>query len=252
MLKGQVDLVARLLDTRITFKPVCFKPPVADIDSVTVEMRGTDELSGTVHISSVATPADGISLACDVIESAFNRLAFFHGLAIEPARVTGSNFSYTDPQPDHNLNHNIVLAGTGHIIITGFAAKVSRGISTATIQSELEQVEPSGEINFSHIRSARLSVGPVEEFIHLYAILLIFNDDSQKKVDDFVVSIEPSVQQTQSPNETKKIKLESVYTRLRNEFAHKRGKVLSTTKLEMSKHLAGLHIIVQQAISQLS
>ena len=143
-----------------------------------------------------------------------------------------------------------MLAGTGHIIITGFAAKVSRGISSATIQSELEEVEPSGEINFSHIRSARLSVGPVEEFMHLYAILLIFNNDSQQKVDEFVVSIEPNVQQTRSPKKTKTIALETVYTRLRNEFAHKRGAVLSTTKLEMSKHLAGLRTIVQQAISQ--
>lgn len=231
MLKGQVDFVARLLDTRITFKPVCFKPPVADIDSITVEMRGIDELSGAVHISSVATSAEGISLACTVIESTFNRLAFFHGLAIEPARVTGSNFSSTDPQPSHNPSHNIVSPAAGHMIITGFPPKVFIGISSVTIQSELEKVEPSGEMHFSHVRSARLSVGPVEEFMHLYAILLIFHNDFQKDVDKFVVSIEPGVQQTKNPNS---LKLESVYTRLRNEFAHKRGGVLSTIKLEMS------------------
>ncbi|MEO6422733.1 MAG: hypothetical protein ABIO31_08435 [Candidatus Nitrotoga sp.] len=212
-------------------------------------MRGTEELSGSVHISLVATPADGISLACTVIESTFNRLAFFHGLAIEPARVTDSTFSSTNTQPGHNPSHNIVSPGAGHIIITGFVPKVFIGISSATIQSELEQVGPSGEMHFSHIRSARLSVGPVEEFMHLYAILLIFHNDLQTKVDEFVVSIEPGVQQTQNP---KTLKLETVYTRLRNEFSHKRGAVLRTTKLEMSKHLAGLHSIVQQAISQLS
>ncbi|RFC31392.1 MAG: hypothetical protein DID91_2727704116 [Candidatus Nitrotoga sp. MKT] len=245
MLKGQVDFVARLLDTGITFTPIHFKPPVAGVSSATVEMRGLEELSGTVRISLVANSADGISLARTVIESTFNRLAFFHGLAIEPARVTGSNFSPANPQPG-----NYLYPGTGYINITGYAPKVIIGISSTTIQSELEQPEPPGEVNFGHIRSARLSVGPVEEFMHLYAILLIFFNDRQKEVDGFTVSIEPSVQQTRNPRSTQGT-LETVYTRLRNELAHKReGAVLETTKLEMSKYLAGLRTIVQQAISQ--
>ena len=247
MLKGQVDFVARLLDTGITFTPIHFKPPVAGVGSAMVEMRGLEELSGTVRISLVANSADGISLARTVIESTFNRLAFFHGLAIEPARVTGSNFSPANPQPG-----NYLYPGTGYINITGYAPKVIIGISSTTIQSELEQPEPPGEVNFGHIRSARLSVGPVEEFMHLYAILLIFFNDSQTKIGGFVVSIEPSVQQTQSLSKHAHVgMLETVYTRLRNELAHKRkNAVLEITKLEMSKHLAGLRTIVQQAISQ--
>lgn len=243
MLKGQVDFVARVLDTGITFTPVHFKPPVSGVESVTVEMRGIEELSGTVHISLVATAADGESLARTVIESIFNRLAFFHGLAIESARVT-SNFSPVSPQPGNYLS-----PGTGYIHFTGYAPKVIIGISSATIQSELEQLEPPGEVHFGSFRFARLSAGPVKEFMHLYTILLSFFKD-QKKVDGFVVSIEPSVQQTPRPFKQAGI-LETVYTRLRNEFAHKReGAVLGTTKLEMSKHLVGLRTIVQQAIFQ--
>ncbi|RFC39359.1 MAG: hypothetical protein DID89_2727547978 [Candidatus Nitrotoga sp. CP45] len=210
-----------------------------------VEMRCLEELTSTVRISLMANSADGISLARTVIESTFNRLAFFHGLAIEPARVTGSNFSPANPQPG-----NYLYPGTGYINITGYAPKVIIGISSTTIQSELEQPEPPGEVNFGHIRSARLSVGPVEEFMHLYAILLIFFNDRQKEVDGFTVSIEPSVQQTRNPRSTQGT-LETVYTRLRNELAHKRkNAVPEITKLEMSKHLAGLRTIVQQAISQ--
>lgn len=180
------------------------------LKSATVAMRSIEELSGTVRISLVANSADGISLARTVIESTFNRLAFFHGLAIEPARVTGSNFSSANPQP----GHNILSPGAGYIHFEGFAPKITVGISSATIQSELEQSGPPGEKSFGHLRSARLSVGPVEEFMHLYAILLIFFKDSQKKVDGFAVSIDPSVQQTRSPKYPEA--LETVYTRLRN------------------------------------
>lgn len=245
MLKGHVDFVARLLDTGVTFAAVHFKPPVAGIDKAAVETRGIEELFATVHVSTVATAADGISLARSVIESVFNRLAFIHGMAIEPARVTGSSFSPASPRPGHHL-----VPGTGHLTITGYSPKVTVGISPSTIQGELEKPAPQGEANFGHFRSARLSVGPVEEFMHLYAILLSLFNDKQKNVDSFVASIEPSVQQTQMPGQAAGM-LETIYTRLRNELAHKRqGALMATTKLEMSNRLAGLRTIVRQAIAQ--
>ena len=86
--------------------------------------------------------------------------------------------------------------------------------------------------------------------MHLYAILLSLFNDKQKNVDSFVASIEPSVQQTQMPGQAAGM-LETIYTRLRNELAHKRqGALMATTKLEMSNRLAGLRTIVRQAIAQ--
>ena len=245
MFKGQVDFLARVLDTKETFTAVHFKPPVSGVEDVVVEMRGIEELYGTIRISSVATADDGMNLAQSVIESTLNRLAFFHGIAIEPARVTGSQFSPLTQQPGHHL-----VAGTGHLQITGHAPRVTIGVSPATIQSELESLEPPGEVNFGHFRSARLSVGPVEEFMHLYAILLSLFNDSQKRVDGFVVSIEPGVYRTQIPH--KPIgNMETIYTRLRNELAHKRqGVSVQATKFEMSKYISPLHTIVRHAIAQ--
>lgn len=91
-----------------------------------------------------------------------------------------SNFFPVSPQQGHPT----VCLGTGHLHFTGYAPKVIIGIASATIQSELEQSELPGEMNFGHLRSARLSVGPVEEFMHLYAILLIFSKTARRRSID--------------------------------------------------------------------
>ena len=62
--------------------------------------------------------------------------------------------------------------------------------------------------------------------MHLYAILLSLFNDKQKNVDSFVASIEPSVEQTQMPGRAAGM-LETIYTRLRNELAHKRQGALN-------------------------
>jgi hypothetical protein len=86
--------------------------------------------------------------------------------------------------------------------------------------------------------------------MHLYHILLMLfpPDERQADVDAFIVREELGVQQTQHPLKGPGF-METVYTRLRNELAHKRAGVnLDTTKAEMAQHLGGLIALTKRAI----
>jgi hypothetical protein len=86
----------------------------------------------------------------------------------------------------------------------------------------------------------------VEEFMHLYHILLMLYNDSQPEVDRFIESQEPGVPKTLSSHTGK---METVYTKLRNELGHKRARVnLENTKREMGHWLPGLIALTKRAI----
>jgi hypothetical protein len=84
--------------------------------------------------------------------------------------------------------------------------------------------------------------------MHLYHILLILYNDKQIKVDKFIRDEDPSVPQIQHRLKAQG-KMETVYTRLRNEFAHKRDNVdLEQTKAEMARRLGDLRMLTKRAI----
>ena len=121
------------------------------------------------------------------------------------------------------------------------------GISAPNLQAQLQRKSPAGESRFGLFRAARQSAGPVEEFMHLYNLLLMICNDDQRKVDAFVRKTEPGAPQTRSPRNPKV--METVYTRLRNELAHPRkGVDLHDTKAEMANRLGGLVSLTKQAI----
>ncbi len=88
----------------------------------------------------------------------------------------------------------------------------------------------------------------MEEFTHLYTILLTFYNDKQKEVDRFIITQQPLVLQTQKPDRPAGT-METRYTRLRNELAHRRvGVDVVNTKAEAINQLAALRGLVKKAI----
>ena len=87
---------------------------------------------------------------------------------------------------------------------------------------------------------------PIGRFVALYALLLSEARDSQIEVDRLIVEFEPSTQQTISP---KNGKLETLYTRLRNELAHVRttANVFSTHN-EIELHLSRFQWLVKSIL----
>ncbi len=244
MFKGTVSFHARIKGNGLTV-PLCeFNPNEPGVDRVDVEGPNGDEILSTVHLASVATPEDGKAIATKANTAALNRISFFHNIAIEDGQITGAQFFPLNPEP------GVLAAALGEYLMIGEALECVIGIPAARLKTELEQATPPGEQNFGLFRSARQSMSSVEEFMHLYHILLMLSNDSQANVDAFILGEDPAVPQTPGPRPRKGPPvMETVYTRLRNEFAHKRAGVnLDNTKAEMADRLGGLIALTKRAI----
>jgi hypothetical protein len=244
MYKGSVDFVAEIKGNGLTFPRFDFNPHEPGVDKVEMEGLDGDVIRSTVHLTTVPSREAGISLATEVNTAALNRIAFCENIAIENARVKQDDFSSLDVQP----GAHVLVADTGRYSLTGGDAKFTVGRSPERLKAGLEQPTAPGERYYGLFRSARQSMGPIEEFMHLYHILLMLHNDNQPQVDAFILSADASVPKTQHPLKAPGM-VETVYTRLRNEFAHKRGGVnLEQTKAEMTHRLSDLRALTRQAI----
>ena len=244
MFKGSVDFVAQIKGNRLTFPRFDFNPHEPGVDKVEIEGLDGDVIRSTVHLATVASPDDGMVLAAKVNTAALNRIAFYHNIAIENARCTRDDFSPLHPQP----SAPVLVAGTGRYSLTGSPVNFSIGLSAERLKAELEHATPPGEHNYGLFRSVRQSTGPVEEFMHLYNILLMLYNDKQADVDAFIIAEDSSVPQTQHPLKARG-EMETVYTRLRNELAHQRAGVNpDDTKVEMAHRLCDLIMLTKRAI----
>lgn len=244
MLKGTVNFNAMIKGSGLTFPLVEFNPNEPGVDKVEIEGPKGDDIQTTVYLAFVLSREEGRALAAKVNTAALNRISFNHNIAIENARLRGAQFSSLNPQP------GVLEVACGEQLQISDEARLVLGIAATRLKMELEQATLPGENNFGLFRSARQSLSPIEEFMHLYHILRMIYNDRQADVDSFIVREDPAVPQTQDPRPGKQQgKMETVYTRLRNEFAHKRPDTnLENTKSEMANRLGGLIGLTKRAI----
>jgi hypothetical protein len=243
MRRGTVTFQARIKDRNITFPVVEFTSNERNIEKVMIEGPNGEDICATVHIASVASPDDGKTLAEKVFLVALDRIVFHYDVAIESSRCTGKQFSSLNPSEGFEAK----IRSSSSI---GATLTVNRALTQAQLKPQLAQPSLPGERNYGLFRAARQSQGHVEEFMHLYHILLMLRNDSQSEVDRFIEGQDPGVLKTLSPHTSK---METVYTRLRNEFSHKRDGVdLDRTKSEMRDRLRELMSLMKQAIEQYS
>jgi hypothetical protein len=252
MLRGIVKFRARVVDQErgVTFPLFEFNPNTMGVDKVEIEAPNDREIRITVHLSAVADRDAGIEIAETVHKAALNRISFCHNLAIENGWVSEDEFFSIDPEAEDALNAQI---GQNIRVVDGH--RISLSIPIADLKPELEQAQLPGEGNFDLFRSARQSRSAVEEFMHLYNILLMLFDDEQAGVDDFIIKQNPDVTKKQRPKfkppRRRSLKVETVYTRLRNELGHKReGVNVDDTKAEMTKRLHELRELTKRAIER--
>ena len=141
-----------------------------------------------------------------------------------------------------------MVGGIGRITVSGGEIKPVLGLSADAVKGMLEEKAPVGESNYGMFRSARQSESPTEEFLHMYQIILMLCGDAQKKVDAWIKAQDPTVPETPHPREAR---METVYSRSRNEFGHDRAVDLDNTKREMASRLFGLRELARQAIKRL-
>jgi hypothetical protein len=243
MLIGTVGFSAKVKGNGVAFPLFEFTSGEPGIQKVELESSAEgEEIRATVHLLSVPTHEIGIATATNVIAVALNRICFLYGVGIENAYRTHTQLSLMDPPPGL-----VGLAGVEAVAVIGNLRAVIE-LPTAQLKSELEQRTIRGERLFGLFRSARRSTSSVEEFMLLYHILLMLFGDDQTQVDAFIFSEDARVPQTQHPLKRPGV-TESIYTRLRNELAHRRaGANIDTTKSEMASRVTGLATLVRRAI----
>jgi hypothetical protein len=274
MYKGSIGFVAEVRGNGLKFPRFEFNPNEQGVDKVEIGLPNGEDLKSVVRLACVPSPDDGMALAIKVNTAALDRIAFLHNIAIENARVTRQDFSSLDDQP----GAHVAVAAKGSLSITGNpTTKLSVGLPPERLKAELEQSSVPAERYYGLFRSARQSSGPTEEFMHLYNILLMLLNDEQPGVDRFIVREEPNVQQTPRPPVKRKARqnhgsnlssrclaylksmvhrkatplpvMETVYSCLRNEFAHPRAGVnVNNTKAKMESCLGDLRSLTKRAI----
>lgn len=240
--KGVVKFRASIKGNGLKFTPVDFNPGETGIEKIEIESPNGAEIQATVYISAVTTDENARVIATRLITSVLDRLSFIHNLAIGPSSITSSILTPLDMQPSE-----MVHIHTADTLIFGGEVTAIASISSSTIKGALECGTYPGENWYGLFRSALQSESPVEKYMHLYNILLTLSNDEQKQVDEFVRDQEPMV--FQSPHPKFVGTMETIYSRLRNEFAHKRSGVnINDTKVAMAQRWINLAALTKRAI----
>jgi hypothetical protein len=241
MYNGTIKLEASLTDNRIAFQPFTLNPTDEHVQSVELQTQA-DKIIASVDVTGVATQDDGCTRARSVVETALTRLSYFHQVAIGRTKIISRHFE----SAQEGIAGLVVMPAM--IVLEGQQVDLIAQLGVNDLKAVLEAATHPGERNFGALRSARLSVGSVEEYMHLYAILLELFGDAQNDVDAFIRTVEPNVAQSQHPKRAAGV-METVYTRLRNELAHRRpGADIEQTKKDMAAKVADLRGIVKEAI----
>jgi hypothetical protein len=240
MFKGCFEFSATIVGNSVSFPRGTIASTDPAVDRIEIESDGK-EIRSTVFLKSASTKEHGLELAAKANANVLNRLGYIYLVAIENARCTASA---SDPQ----TTPGVLNAEVGHYFVFGQSATFVRGIQVASVVMELENAMP-GERHFGLLRSALQSISPVDKFMHLYHILLMLCGDKQKAVEEFIDknSVEPP---PMTPDPRDASKMETVYTRLRNEFAHPtRGVPVEDIKKGMADWVGTLAQLTKQAIA---
>jgi hypothetical protein len=249
MFNGCVHFEGTFSDNGLSFPRGIFRPAEPSVDYIELESDGKTYRS-TVRLKCVPTENDGKLLAEEANTKILDRLAFrYPENLIDDARITASNFERVDPAP------GVMEASVASISFTGHAATFIKGLVLGSVEHDLETKDRRGERYYGTFRTALQCGTATERFMHLYHLLMMFNGDDQKTVEAFIVGQDPTVLRTPDPRDVAKGKanprMETIYTRLRNEFAHADRKVdLARTKAEMAENVSSLARFVKRAIEQ--
>ncbi len=219
------------------------EPGVGD---VVLKLPDGQTLQIDVEVTSVPTEGDGEKLATQAAEKVCDRLAYAGCWSISTPVIVSAQFTSLTPPPPPGVHEIRVL---DYLRTTDAAvAVVTAGPGRlAALRDELELASPPGEHNYWMFRAALAANDRVVQFMQLYHLLNMLHNDKQAQVDAFIVCEEPGVAQTPSP--IKAGVMETLYTRLRNELAHKRAGVnLADTKAQMANYAPALARLTKRAI----
>ena len=244
MYNGYVILVARVKGKGLSFSPYEFDPKEPRVTKVTITGSKSYEIHSTVYFKNVENSGIGKALAVKVVKKALDRIAYKYLSSIDNAEILTEQFNPINPQSGGPQLGPLTACGIGH-----YDPPQPVNIDASALKLVLEQTTSLGERYYGFLRSACQSTSPVEEFMHLYHILLMIFKDKQVEVEAFIIQENPSMPLQDRLHPQGKKSKETVYTRLRNEFAHTRPEVnLDNTKEQMVTRVSELRNLTKRAI----
>ncbi len=123
------------------------------------------------------------------------------------------------------------------------------------LKEKLQSGDHERNFLFASYRFAIRQKYPIANFMFLYNLLLVIVSDNQKKADELIIKYEPEVTKTESPRKKRNGEaiIETIYTRLRNEIAHRRETSCPESTSDKVESLAGqFQFLIKKAVLDFS
>lgn len=221
------------------------------IPSVTMESIHEGVIKATFKTENIFNLAEARILTDQLIENLTYRLSYILNIAVKKPVFSGSALppeSDEENKGRHKLHATSVIGLDAiiHVVIKPGAekrAEIVDFLRKPTMATDLL----IAEFAFSISQREHLS-----KFMLLYNLILQIAGDSQKLLDDTIKKIDPSVATITTKRKTfngsKEVE-ETIYTKLRNEIAHKRDGVTKQDTLKEIKSILPKFIeIVKKAV----
>ena len=216
-MQGHIDYTADI--DGVIFDPFEINGRHPSVEKIRIEATG-EKVKIRFFVKGLASPEEAHRLTQNMVEEILDRMAFKLNVPIRSAQYSGGSIIEVKKSETNSIK---LLSGqiSGVLELKGELSKIHKlgPKSTENLKKDLEKEDLPGAQYFNLFRFALQSPDPVTRFMFLYSILLVMCGDSQKKVDKFIQKIDPNVEVTESPHDGKP---ETIYTRLRNEVAHRR------------------------------
>lgn len=212
------------------------------IDKIKIKTENSDRISIIITLSGVYSSKEAGSIGSEIVNIILDRLSIEFDIPIEEPHCSGMSLPIDESGKKHIVTGSFVALND---IIAGDIKPGQERIKD--LIQELEAETPPRNHHLSLYRFSAKQKDPLARFMFLYNILLQLNGDSQKDVDAFIKTCDSGAPQSPRPDKPKII--ETIYTRLRNEIAHRRDTVLpEDTAKEIMDNVAAFQSIVKTAI----
>ncbi|TAE60034.1 MAG: hypothetical protein EAZ76_11110 [Nostocales cyanobacterium] len=248
MFKGTITFNADF--TGVQFESIEFSDPDSKLFLATVKSAKNEGVILKVEIINVDSVQQIFSQAQEVADYTTKILTFTFNTLFQRFRKVDENIVQEEEQAG-GTKQTIIYAFLG----TGMGINVDLDhIATNRQLSEVKQLlEKRTYQEFAYYNlfySALNFKDAMSKFMALYSIALSLCGDSQEKVDQCILSFQPSIKTNPPYRQRKSGVPETIYTRLRNEVGHIRpNTTIEQTRQEMEKNLNGLILIVKELIN---
>lgn len=207
-----------------------------------------DEWHMTIHVGAVISIEEVRQISSAIKDDIFDIVSLMLNTRISGVRVVENGLTPRDGE-----------GGIAHLLVPllqGSATGSSDGypLSSTDIQNIQDALARISSLKKkTPLRLFRIAASadePLVQFQILYLTLEILHNGCQKTIDRFIMSDSPNTSQTPDPRRKNKGVLETVYTRLRNEIAHRESFALDTTGAEIRNCMDEFRKIVNRAVKK--